>query len=72
MPRLFMPQSENLKTILANARVAKFVAFDFLPASLTFLNTLHIFPISDYYHFAVLQSAHTRTMGIVTSHRPLG
>jgi hypothetical protein len=46
----------GLTKVLANARVAKFIAFDFLPTDLVYLNTLHIFPFQDFGHFALLQS----------------
>lgn len=46
----------GLSRVLANARVAKFIAFDFLPTDLVYLNTLHIFPFDDSGHLALLQS----------------
>jgi hypothetical protein len=46
----------GLTRVLANARVAKFIAFDFLPTDLVYLNTLHIFPFDDSGHLALLQS----------------
>jgi hypothetical protein len=47
---------EGMPRIIANARVAKHLAFAFLPADICFLNTLHVFPFSDYGHFSILQS----------------
>jgi hypothetical protein len=47
---------ENADRVLVNARVAKHIIFEFLPANLIFLNTLHVFPYSTFDYFALLQS----------------
>lgn len=68
----------GLDRVLINARVAKHLAFDFLPTNIIFFNTLHIFPFSDYAHFALLQSnfhfvwTQTRasSVGVTTQYTP--
>lgn len=68
----------KLDRVLVNARVAKYIAFVFLPNEYVFLNTLHVFPFTDNAHFAVLQStlhevwALTRTssVGVTPQYTP--
>ena len=56
-PRIELYKSiSTLSRVLVNARVAKYIAFDFLPSDYVFLNTLQVFPFEDYSHFCVLQS----------------
>ncbi|MEK6750694.1 MAG: DNA methyltransferase [Chloroflexota bacterium] len=56
-PRIELYKSiSTLARVLVNARVAKYIAFDFLPSDYVFLNTLQVFPFEDYSHFCVLQS----------------
>lgn len=69
----------NMPRIIANARVAKHMAFAFLPSNLCFLNTLHIFSFSDNGHFAILQSnihavwalARASSVGATTQYTPV-
>jgi hypothetical protein len=69
----------TLPRVLANARVAKHLAFAFLPTNFCFLNTLHIFPFSDNGHFALLQSnihicwalGRASSVGVTTQYTPL-
>ncbi|MBX7104581.1 MAG: restriction endonuclease [Gemmataceae bacterium] len=69
---------QHLDRVLVNARVAKYLAFVFLPNDFVFLNTLHVFPFSGYETFAVLQSSfhdawalsRTSSVGVTPQYTP--